>query len=122
MYFLVRWALNSIGLWVAAHILRGHGLSYNADQGFVLFIFAGFVLSIVNVILKPIIVILSLPAILITLGLFTFIVNGFMVYLAAYLSGTFQITFWAAVIAGMIISLINYVLTGLLDLQPKGQK
>lgn len=117
--FLLRWVLNSFGLWVAARLLSGHGVTYDIDQGYSLFIFAGLALSIVNVILKPIVIILSLPAILVTLGLFTLIVNGFMVYLASLFVSGLQISFWAAVLAGMIISLINYVLTSLLDLQSR---
>jgi putative membrane protein len=69
------------------------------------------------VLLKPILIVLSLPAILLTLGLFTFLVNGFLVWLAANLIPGFSISFWAAVLAGMIVSLVNYVLTGLLELR-----
>lgn len=119
--FLLRWVLNSLGLWVAARLLSGHGVTYDETQGFVLFFWAGLVLSIVNAIMKPLIVILSLPAILLTLGLFTLIVNGFMVWIAGALVGGFTISFWAAVLAGMIISLINYVLTNLLDLSESGK-
>lgn len=117
VFFLVRWVFNSLGLWVAARIFNGHGVTYDESGGLALFLVLGFVLSVINVILKPIIVVLSLPAILLTLGLFTLIVNGFMVYLAGQLVEGFEITFWTAVLAGMIISLINYVLTSLLDTQ-----
>lgn len=115
--FLLRWALNSFGLWIAARILHGHGFEYDESQGVLLFLLSGFILSIVNVILKPIIVILSLPAILLTLGLFTLLVNGFMVYVAAKLVPGLSVDFWPAVLAGMIVSLINYVLTSLLDVR-----
>lgn len=115
--FLLRWLLNSFGIWLAASILHNNGITYDESQGFSLFFFAGFALSVVNVILKPLLVILSLPAILLTLGLFTVIVNGFMVYLAVALVPNIQIGFWAAVFAGMIVSLINYVLTSLLDMR-----
>ena len=121
IFFLVRWLFNSLGLWVAGRIFNGHGITYNEADGLALFLVLGFVLSIINVILKPIIVILSLPAILLTLGLFTLIVNGFMVYLAGQLVPNFDITFWTAVLAGMIVSLINYVLTNLIDLQTRGK-
>ncbi len=117
LLFLLRWVFNSLGLWVAARILSGHGITYVESEGIALFLIAGFVLSLVNVILKPIIVILSLPAILLTLGLFTIVVNGFMVYLAAILVPNIEIGFWAAVLAGMIVSLINYVLTSLFDVR-----
>ncbi len=119
--FLLRWVLNSLGLWIAVRLLNGHGVTYDESQGFMLFFWAGLVLSLVNVVLKPIIVILSLPAILLTLGLFTLLVNGFMVWFAAILVGGLTISFWAAVLAGMIISLINYVLTNLLDLNKSGR-
>ena len=115
--FLLRWVLNSFGLWVAARILQGNGFNYDESQGMMLFVLSGFILSLVNVILKPIIVILSLPAILLTLGLFTLIVNGFMVYVAAKLVPGLHVDFWPAVLAGMIVSLINYVLTSLLDVR-----
>jgi len=121
LFFLVRWVFNSLGLWVAARIFNGHGVTFDESQGLALFLMLGFVLSLINVILKPIIVILSLPAILLTLGLFTLIVNGFMVYVAGQLVPGFQITFWTAVLAGMIISLINYVLTSLIDTQIKSR-
>lgn len=121
LFFLIRWVFNSLGLWVAARIFDGHGVTYDESQGLALFLTLGFVLSLINVILKPIIVVLSLPAILLTLGLFTLIVNGFMVYVAGQLVGGFDITFWTAVLAGMIISLINYVLTSLIDTQVRGK-
>ncbi|MGD8373486.1 MAG: phage holin family protein [Candidatus Woesebacteria bacterium] len=114
--FLLRWLLNSLGLWIAARILHDNGFVYDESQGFSLFFFSGLALSLVNVIIKPLTVILSLPAILLTLGLFTIIVNGFMVYLAVALVPNIQVGFWAAVFAGVIISLINYVLTSLLDM------
>lgn len=113
--FLLRWVLNSLGLWIAARILNGHGITYNEADGAALFLGAGFVLSLINVVLKPLIVILSLPAILLTLGLFTLVVNGVMVYIASKLVPGLQVSFWAAILAGMIISLINYVITSLLD-------
>lgn len=119
--FLLRWVLNGLGLWIAVRLLVGHGVEYDQSQGFMLFFWAGLVLSLVNVVLKPVIVILSLPAILLTLGLFTLIVNGFMVWFASLLVGGLTISFWAAVLAGMIISLINYVLTNLLDLNKSGK-
>ena len=115
--FFLRWLLTSFGLWLAARILKGHGIEYDETQGFLIFFWAGLVLSLVNAILKPLIVILSLPAILLTLGLFTLIVNGFTVYLAAILVPGITIKFWPAVLAGMIVSLINYILTSLLDMR-----
>jgi len=115
LLFLLRWLFNSLGLWVAARILSGHGITYDPNSGPLLFLGAGFILSLLNALLKPLIIILSLPAILLTLGLFTLVVNGLTVYIAGKLVPGFEMTFWAAILAGIIISLINYVLTNLVD-------
>lgn len=124
LFFLLRWVFNSLGLWVAARLLSGNGITYDESQGVALFLVAGFVLSLVNAILKPIVIVLSLPAILLTLGLFTLVVNGLMVYLAGKLVAGLAISFWAAILAGMIISLVNYVLTNIIDWRtnPYGRK
>lgn len=114
-FLVLRIILNGFSLWIAARLLKGNGIEYDESQSFVLFLTAGIVLSAVNVLLKPLVVLLSLPAILLTLGLFTLIVNGLMIYLAGLIVPNLYIGFWAAVLAGIIVSLINYVLTNLLD-------
>lgn len=111
--FCLRWVLISLGLWVASRLLGSNFHDTGATTS--TFLVAGLVLSLVNSILKPIVVVLSLPAILLTLGLFMLIVNGLMVYLALKLVPGLEVTFWGAVLTGMIISLINYVITGIMD-------
>ncbi len=111
--FIIRWVLISLGLWVASRLLDSNFHDTGATTS--TFLVAGLVLSLVNSILKPIIVVLSLPAILLTLGLFMLVVNGLMVYIALSLVPGLEATFWGAVMTGMIISLINYVITGIID-------
>jgi putative membrane protein len=66
--------------------------------------------------LKPVVVILSLPAILFSLGLFMIVINGLMVVIAAYLYGPLHVTnFWAAMLAGMVIGLVNYLVVTILE-------
>lgn len=113
VYFLVRWALNTLGLWVAVRLIGA--IEYDGDLAVLLI--AGLILSIINVILKPIFVILSLPFIVITLGLFMLVVNGLMVYVAAALAPGLSMGFGSAVLAGLIVGLINYALTHILDLK-----
>lgn len=111
--FLIRWGLNIGGLFVAA--LLQSGVSYQ-DKTIVLVI-AALVLSIINALIKPIIIILSLPALLITLGIFSLVINGFMVYLANIIYPPFEVNgFNAAIIAGIIIGLTNYVVTRIFDI------
>lgn len=114
--FLFRWALNSFGLWVAVRLF---GTGYSDDQlsaGFAVFIVAGLIFSVINSILRPIVIILSLPAILVTLGLFTLIVNGLMVYWSLMLAPGLHMTFWNSVLTGMVLSLINYIVSSIMEL------
>lgn len=111
--FCIRWVLISLGLWVASRLLGSSFQDTGATTS--TFLIAGLVLSLINSVLKPIIVVLSLPAILLTLGLFMLIVNGLMVYIALKLVPGLNVTFWGAIVTGMIISLINYIITGIMD-------
>jgi len=113
--FLVRWVCNSFGLWIASRLfdVGFHDTSSTIST----FLIAGLVLSLVNSILKPIIVVLSLPAILLTLGLFMLVVNGLSVYIALKLVPGLEVGFGVSILIGMIISLINYALSAILDIR-----
>jgi putative membrane protein len=113
--FLMRWVCNSFGLWLASRLFDG-GFN-DTDATAATFLIAGLVLSLVNSLLKPIIIILSLPAILLTLGLFMLVVNGLSVYIALKLVPGLEVTFVVSIIVGIIISLINYALSAIIDLR-----
>lgn len=111
--FIVRWFVTSLGLWIAAGLLND-SIHYQERIGVILI--AGLILALVNAVLKPIIVILSLPAILLTLGLFMIVVNGLMVYLVSKLYPALEITsFWSAILAGVIIGFVNYLVSTILE-------
>lgn len=111
--FILRWFVSSLGLWIAAGLLAGR-VNYGGDLGVV--VIAGLVLAIVNAVLRPLLVILSLPAILLSLGLFMVVVNGFTVFLATKLYPSLQISsFWAAMGTGIIIGLVNYLVSAILE-------
>lgn len=113
--FLLRWFVCSLGLWIAAGLL-GSGINYQSKMGVV--IIAGLILAVINVIIRPIVVILSLPAILLSLGLFMIVVNGFMVFLVSKLYTPLHVhDFWAAMLAGIIIGLVNYLVTAILEMR-----
>jgi len=110
--FMVRWLVCSLGLWIAAGLLSN---SINYGDGFGVVAIAGLLLAILNTILKPILVILSLPAIVLTLGLFMIIINGLTVFLVSRLYDQLHVTnFWAAIFAGMIIGLVNFLVSAIL--------
>ena len=114
--FLLRWLLNSFGLWVAVRIFGTGYSDAELNAGIWVFLFAGLIFSVINAVLRPIIIILSLPAILITLGLFTVIVNGFMVYISLMLAPGLHMTFWNSVLTGLVLSLVNYIVSSALEL------
>lgn len=116
----MRWLINSIGLWIAARLLTENGINYSGE--WIALLFGGFVLSVMNAVLKPIIVILSLPAILLSLGLFMIFVNGIVVYVAAQLTPGLDVTFGGAIIAGIIIGLLNYALSGVIELRKEARQ
>ena len=114
--FILRWVFNSFGLWVAAKLL-GTGYSNEVDSAGVLgFLLAGLIFSAVNALLKPILVILSLPAILLTLGLFMLVVNGFMVYVSLKIAPGINMSFFNSILTGMLLSLINYIISAAFEL------
>lgn len=111
--FVVRWFVSSLGLWIAAGLLGTERITY--DSGFAI-VMAGLVLAVISGVIKPLVVILSLPAILFTLGLFMIVINGLMVLLASWLySGLHVTNLWAAMLAGMVIGLVNYLVTTILE-------
>jgi putative membrane protein len=103
----VTWVFNTVALFVATWLLSG--LSYGSD-GWALLI-AGLVFTLVNFLLKPFLAILSIPFIIVTLGLFYFLINVLMLYLTAWIVPQFTIaSFWWGVLAAVIVSFVNWVL------------
>ena len=117
--FLIRVGVNGVALWVAALVLPGINLA-EGDVGWgrkiwTIF-FVAVIFGVVNAIIKPIAQLLSLPFIVLTLGLFIFIVNAFMLQLTEWLSGWLDLSFsidqffWDAVFGAIIITLVSWVL------------
>jgi putative membrane protein len=120
--FIVRLVLNSFGLWVAVRLFGTGYSDTESAAGVGVFLLAGLIFSIINSVLRPIVIILSLPAILLTLGLFTIVVNGFMVYISLKLAPGLTMTFWNSVLTGIVLSLINYIVSSALELQYERQQ
>lgn len=109
----LRWLVCSLGLWIAAGLL-GSGINYGQDRTVI--VVAGLVLAAVNLVIRPLVVLLSLPAILLSLGLFIFVINGLMVLLVSKLYTPLHITnLWAAIFAGAVIGLVNYLVTTIVE-------
>jgi putative membrane protein len=106
MRLLVRFACNAVALYVAAWALSG--VTYG-DEWWSLLIAAA-VFTVVNMWLKPIVTLLSLPFIILTLGLFLFVVNILMLYVTDWLTDFHLSSFGTAALAAIIVTVVNWVL------------
>jgi putative membrane protein len=119
-YFLsliARWLINSLGLYVAIIVIAHleHLSENTAPNSLGIVLIAGLIFSIVNSVVRPIAIIVSLPAILLTLGLFTFVVNGFMVWISLLLVPGISLSFINSIFAGIILGIINFVISNLIE-------
>jgi putative membrane protein len=103
--FLLRGLVAALGLWAATELMDGIRINSPATL-----IFAGLLLGVVNAIVRPFALLLSLPALLFTLGLFLLVINAAMLGLVALMLPGFQIdTFWTAVGAAIIVSVVSWI-------------
>jgi putative membrane protein len=112
MSFLIRLLINSVALWVATTFVSG--VSFNGPPELLLLV--ALIFGILNTVLKPVLMILSLPALLLTLGLFTFVLNAFLLWLTGRLSDSlglgFHVTgFGPAFVGALVVSFISVVLS-----------
>lgn len=109
--FLIKWVVNVIALFIVIHIVAG--VSAGSWGSIVV---AAFVLGLLNAFVKPFIVLFTLPFTILTLGLFTLIINAFIFILASKFVKGFEVinfwsAFWAALLFSIISSILNFVLT-----------
>src|SRR5665213_1873328 len=103
--FLIRAALVVLGLWLASDWVNG--VSIDTPSTLIL---AGILLGVVNSIVRPIAVLLTLPMTIVTLGLFLLVINAGMVGLVAWmLPGMHVMGFWAAFWTAVVVSLVSFV-------------
>lgn len=104
-YFFLRAAIASLGLWLASELVDG--LTF--DSGATLII-AAILLGLVNGLVKPLVVIFTLPLTILTLGFFLLVVNGIMLALVAGLLPGFSIAgFWDAFWGAIIVSIVSWI-------------
>lgn len=112
--FVLRWFVCGLGLWIAASILGPDRIAYGNQTGVI--IIAGLVLAVINTVIKPLVILLSLPALLFSLGLFMIVINALMVLLASSLYSQLDVNnFGSALVAGIIIGLLNYLVTAVME-------
>src|ERR1035437_5673624 len=110
---ILTWALNSFALFLVMKLVPGIQIDRFQDL-----LTGALVLGLLNAFLRPIIILLTLPVTLLTLGLFTLVINGFIFYLAAQLVDGFRVAgFGTAFVAALLFSLFSFILN--LIFQPK---
>src|ERR1700728_2509773 len=113
--FLIRAVLVAIGLWLASKIVPG--IDFNSTGTLVA---APLLLGIVNAFVRPIIIILTLPITLLTLGLFLLVINALMMMLVAwFLPGFLVAGFWSAIFAAIVVGLTSWIMSGWIG--PRGR-
>lgn len=107
MHFLVRWLINAISIFIVAHIVKG----IQVPSASVVLVVA-LVLGIINAFLRPLIILITLPINILTLGIFTLFINGALFYLVSKIVKGFVITGFAPAFWGYILfSIISFLLS-----------
>jgi putative membrane protein len=110
LWLAFTWASNLLALWVASLIFDG--VTY--DGKFWVLAVAALVLSVVNAIIRPIVILFTLPAVILTLGIILLFINGFMLWITDKLVPPFEVSgFWTYIGAVIIIWLVNVVVHGI---------
>ena len=112
MKFIIRLVINAIALWAAAQLIGG--IQLTEAMGGILFV--ALIFGVVNAVVKPIITILSLPAVILTLGLFLLVINTLLLSLTAALSSNLAVDgFGSAFLGSIVISIVSWLLSMFLD-------
>jgi putative membrane protein len=106
--FLLHWAITALSLWIASLLFRG--LKFDTTGALVI---SALLLGLANAIVKPLLILLTLPLTLVTFGLFLLVINALMVLLVAALVRGFKVSgFWTALFASIFISILSIVIGG----------
>jgi putative membrane protein len=120
--FAVRVVVNAIAIWVATQLLHGVAVTggSTASSRVLTYLFIGLLFGIVNAVVKPVVRLLAFPFYLLTLGLFTFVVNAAMLELTAWISSHTRLSlhiddfWWDAVLAALVVTIVSMLLNAVL--------
>lgn len=123
--FILRWVINAIGLYLAILILPGIDLT----SGLVSIIWLALIFGVINALFGPLLKFLTCPLILLTLGLFTLVINTFLFWLTSVIGQSFGIAllindpvWWNAFLGGLIVSIVSVIMTMILKDELKGKR
>lgn len=106
MHFFLKVLVSALAVFISAHFLGGVVV-----EPFTTAIIVAFVLAVLNALLKPLLIILTIPVTILSLGLFVLVINAFIIQLAAYLVKGFEVAgFWWALLFSVILSVVTWIL------------
>jgi putative membrane protein len=109
MHILLKWFIMTLSIIISAYLIPGVQV-----KGFFPALWVALFLGVVNVVLRPFLILITLPINILTLGLFTFVINaGFILLASAVVQGFFVTGFWTAMLFSVVLSIINYLLAHL---------
>jgi len=107
---LLVWLINAVALMAVAYLLPGIAVA-----NFITALVAALVLGLVNAVIRPILILLTLPATLLTLGLFIFVINGLLFwFVGSFIDGFTVAGFWPGVFGAIVFSIVSWALSALL--------
>jgi len=113
-HILIKWLFMTIAVLAAAYFIEGIRVA-----GFPSALFAAAALGILNAVFRPILIILTLPINILSLGLFTFVINALMLKIAAAIIPGFDVDgFWPAILGSLLISIVGWLLNALIRETP----
>ena len=113
--FLLKWFVTAVSIFIVANVF---GVIY--IENLKALVLAALILGILNAILRPVLIILTLPITILSLGLFTLVINGLLLYAVAGLVSGFEIaSFWRAFLAALLISMVNALINFLIHKEPQ---
>lgn len=120
---LLRWLINGVALYVAAELVRG----IDVRGGWMALAVMALIFGLVNALIRPILKFLTCPLIVLTLGLFTLVINALMLMLASWLGrqlglGFYVAGFWPAFLGALVISVVSFALTLLIGDKDEDKK
>lgn len=115
MRFLIRLLISAAALWVATKIVPG--VSYSGEP--IYLILVALVFGLLNALVRPVLALLTCPLLILTLGLFTFVINALVLWLTGALSGKLGLGFhvdgfWPAFLGALVVSIVSFLLSVLI--------
>jgi len=106
MALIIKWSVMTASVMIAAYVIPGVAI-----RSFFSALWVALFLGIVNTLLRPFLILITLPINILTLGLFTFVINGVIILLASAVVRGFQVRgFWIAVLFSIVVSIVNYLM------------